>query len=58
MKKEVMKEEYKIPRIAMREVVLEGTLAAQSPVKRVELAEWEEVPVAQVEMEEVSFQGW
>jgi hypothetical protein len=58
MKKEVMKEEYELPRISMRGIVLEGSLAAQSPVKSVTLTAWETVPEEQVDMEDVSFQVW
>jgi hypothetical protein len=58
MKQEVMKEAYELPRISMRGIVLEGTLAAQSPVKSVSLAEWEEVSETSVAAEEVSFQVW
>jgi hypothetical protein len=58
MKKEGMKEAYELPRIAVRGIVLEGSLAAQSPVKTVTLTAWETVPEAQVDMEDVSFQVW
>jgi hypothetical protein len=58
MKKEVMKEKYELPRISMRGSVLEGSLAAQSPVKSVTLAQWEEVSEMSVAAEDVSFQIW
>jgi hypothetical protein len=43
MKQEVMKEAYEHPRMAMRRIALEGSLAAPSPVKKVTLDEWTEV---------------
>jgi hypothetical protein len=38
-----MKKEYERPRIAIRGIVLEESLAVLSPVKKVELEAWEEV---------------
>jgi hypothetical protein len=58
VKQGIMKEAYELPLIAVRGIVLEDSLAAQSPVKRVELAEGEEVSAASVDAEEVSFQVW
>jgi hypothetical protein len=58
MKQEIRKEAYELPRISMRGIVLEGSLAAQSPVKSVSLQAWEEVPETSVAAEEVSFQVW
>jgi hypothetical protein len=58
VKQEIRKEAYELPRIAVRGIVLEGSLAAQSPVKSVSLAEWDEVSETSVAAEEVSFQVW
>jgi hypothetical protein len=51
-----MKEMYVIPRIVVRGIFLEESLAVQSPVKKVELEAWEEVQEATVDAESVSFQ--
>jgi hypothetical protein len=56
--KEVLKEAYEHPRIAVRRIVLEGSLAAQSPVKTVTLEAWDSVAEGDVTPAEVSFQIW
>jgi hypothetical protein len=53
-----MKEAYQVPRIAIRGIVLEGGIAAQSPVNKVTLDAWEEVSEADVPAESISFQVW
>jgi hypothetical protein len=56
--KEVMKEAYELPRIVVREIVLESSLAAPSPVKSVSLTDWEPAGENEVAPADVSFQVW
>jgi hypothetical protein len=58
MKEKGMKETYEVPRIAVRGIVLEESLAVRSPVKKVELEAWQEISETSVEAESVSFQVW
>jgi hypothetical protein len=57
MAEKVLKNEYETPRIGVRGVFLcENIANVQSPVDRVTLEPWDEVPETAVEAETLSFQ--